>query len=91
MANTHYVRSRIREIKGYAIPHEAPCFKEFTVRVRRGNMENLIGNMAQRGLIIGPSLGQFNPEWRDLFLISTTEVRAREEMDSLLCALKEEA
>ena len=91
MANTHYVRSRISEIKGYAIPHEAPCFKEFTVRVRRDNVENLISNMAQRGLIIGPSLGQFNPEWRDCFLISTTEVRAREEMDSLLCALKEEA
>jgi len=91
MANSYYVKSRINEIKGYEIPHEAPCFKEFTVRVKRGNVENLIGNMAQRGFIIGPSLGQFNPKWRDSFLISATEVRSREEMDSLLCALKEEA
>ncbi len=88
-ANSQYAISRIKKLKGYRIPFEGPVFKEFAVEARQGSVPGLIESLASKGFLAGPDLGAFHPEWKNYFLICTTETRNRKEIDDLTEALNE--
>jgi len=86
-ANAQYALSQIKQLGKYHIPFEGPVFKEFAVKARNGNVPELIQALAPKGFLVGPDLGAFLPEWKNCFLICTTEIRNRQEIDELVKAL----
>ncbi len=86
-ANAEYTKSQIRELGGYSIPFDAPTFKEFVVRAE-GSGEEITGQLARRGILVGPWLGHFNKAWAEYFIVCVTETRTRQDIDNLVYALK---
>jgi len=86
--NAFWARSLISSIPGLAPAFDAPFFKEFVVRCKDRDVPSLLKSLMREGIFIGPDLGRFRPEWKDLFLITTTEVRTRDEIERMAEALK---
>jgi len=88
-ANSCYAKSLIENIPGFKLEYPQPVFKEFVVRSEKLPVPDIIRKLSEKGILIGPHLGLFNKEWNDLFLICTTELRSRTEMDEMAKALEE--
>lgn len=87
-ANAEYAKGLIQSLDDFQIAFKAPTFKEFVVKAVRGNAEGLLYKLAQKGFYAGPSLGRFNKDWQDLFLVCATELRTRDEIDALFKAMQ---
>ena len=88
-SNSQYALSQLKQLKGYHIPFEGPMFKEFALKALKGRVPELIETLSGKGLLVGPDLGAWHPEWENCFLICTTENRNREEIDALVKALND--
>ena len=87
LQKAHYLADQIAAIDGFSIPYEQPFFKEFPVRFK-GDVKKLMKTVSHKGFMVGPELGKFNPDWKDMFLVAVTEKRTKGEMDGLVEALK---
>jgi glycine dehydrogenase subunit 1 len=87
LAKAEYLKKAIGALDGYAIPHRAPTFNEFVVRVRGGDAAKLTDALAQKGIIPGFDLGRVNPARRAELLVAVTERHTREDLDRLVEAL----
>ncbi len=82
----HYAAKRIAQLKGYELAFDAPFFKEFVVRTKRG-VDKVLAACRQRGILGGVALGQFDKHCADCFMVAVTEKRTRKEIDELAAAL----
>jgi glycine dehydrogenase subunit 1 len=89
-AKAEYLKGEIAKIPGWRIPFSAPTFNEFVVEAR-GPAAPLLSRLAGRGILAGVPLSRWEPESPNRFLVATTEMNTREEMDRLVAALKETA
>jgi glycine dehydrogenase subunit 1 len=64
-----------------------PTFKEFVVRDKQGQVKDLIEQAGQAGFFAGVPLARWYPELDNCFLVTVTEKRTKEEIDSLAKAL----
>jgi glycine dehydrogenase subunit 1 len=62
---------------------DRPTFKEFVVRDRRGQVEELLAAAGRAGYFAGVPLARWYPEFADCFLVCVTEKRTKEEIDGL--------
>jgi glycine dehydrogenase subunit 1 len=87
LQKTHYLADRIASLPGFRVAFKQPFFKEFPVRYQ-GDVKNLLNKLSDKGFLVGPALGKFNPDWKDMFLLAVTEKRTKEEMDALVETIK---
>lgn len=62
---------------------DRPCFKEFVLRDRQGQVREWLAQAHQAGFLAGLPLGQWYPELDDCLLVAVTEKRSRAEIDAL--------
>ncbi len=87
LQKAHYLADGMAAIDGFSIPHKQPFFKEFPV-LYKGDTCKLLGNLSDKGFLLGPDLGRFHPDWKGMFLVAVTEKRTKEEMDGLIKTMK---
>lgn len=61
----------------------APNFKEFVVRVTDGDVDQLLSQALEAGILAGIPLGRWYPQLSDCLLLAVTEKRTRAQIDAL--------
>ncbi len=84
---SHYAAERIADYQRFVLAFDAPFFKEFVVRDTSGEVDDLIHEASERGLLAGVPLGQWYPELSDCFMVTVTEKRTKSEIDALAACL----
>lgn len=87
LQNSAYAAEKISAISGYSIPFTAPRFNEFVVRGPRPANEVLETLRAEFGILGGIALSDYFPAQPNDFLVCTTELNTREQIESLADAL----
>ena len=86
---TAYAAKRLGEIPGCRVRFEGPHFKEVVLETPTGTDE-LTRRLAERGFLVGPSLGRWYPELDRCLLVAVTEKRTRDDIDGLAEAIEKE-
>lgn len=81
LQKSRYLAERLVESGRFELAFAAPTFKEFVLRDRENNIDDLVACGLAAGYLAGVPLGQFDPELSDCLLVSVTEKRTREELD----------
>lgn len=87
LQKAHYAKSRIEEIEGYEVPFKQPFFNEFVVRTPRP-VKEIIETLSKEYIIPGYDLGRDYPEYSNHLLITVTDMRTKEEIDTLVSRLE---
>jgi glycine dehydrogenase subunit 1 len=84
----HYALEQITKSDRFeaAFP-DRPFLKEFLVRDKAGNVEQLLAECRADGILAGVPVGAWYPELADCFLVCVTEKRTKAEIDRLAAAL----
>lgn len=86
----HYAAAELTKLNGVELMYDAPFFKEFTLKVD-GGAQQFLERAASAGFDLGPELSRFptlQGEAAEGILVAVTESRTREEIDSLVAALR---
>jgi len=86
-AKAAYLRKQLSKLPGASVGDD-PVFNEFVVKLPR-NTEEIVRELIPEGFVAGVPLGVFYPERTRELLIAVTEIRTREEIDSLVTSLRE--
>jgi glycine dehydrogenase subunit 1 len=84
LQKSHYLASQLAQTDRFEMAFATPTFKEFVVRDRAGQVEQLVSDAAKQGFLAGIPLGQWYPWLDDCMLVCVTEKRTRAEMDRLV-------
>lgn len=87
MQKAQYAKNEISKLKGYEIPFSAPVFNEFVVKVP-GKVGELNRSLLGQKIVGGYDLGRDYPELEGHMLVAVTEIRTKEEIDSLVQGLE---
>lgn len=85
-----YTAKQISSLDGFSIPFAAPRFNEFVVRAPLDARDLLSKIASSKQIDGGIALSRFMPERTNEFLVCVTELNTREQIDSLVDALKTE-
>lgn len=78
----HYAKQTFKK-KGFDIVFDGPCFNEIVVKLNRP-YKDVAEKLFEKGIIAGYDLGKTYPELKDHMLICVTELRTKEEIDTLV-------
>jgi glycine dehydrogenase subunit 1 len=81
LQKSRYLAERLIESGRFELAFTAPTFKEFVIRDRENNVDDLIACGLANDILAGVPLGQFDPAMNDCLLVCVTEKRTREELD----------
>jgi glycine dehydrogenase subunit 1 len=84
---TAYAKERLTAVDGVELLHDAPVFREFSVRLPVDVTEAL-DSVAAEGIAAGYWLGREYGEYQDGLLVALTERRSKEDIDRLVDALE---
>jgi len=87
LRKSHYAKQQLTRGGQLAAAFSQPTFKEFVVRDVSGRVDELLGEASAAGFFAGVPLGRWYPELDDCFLVTVTEKRTKEEIDSLASLL----
>jgi glycine dehydrogenase subunit 1 len=87
LQKARYCRDRLLAHDRFAAAFPAPAFKEFVVRDRSGQVEELMAQAGEAGFFAGVPLATWYPDLADAFLVCVTEKRTKAEIDRLAAAL----
>jgi glycine dehydrogenase subunit 1 len=88
LRRAHYAAELLSSVSGCSLVFARPFFKEFALRVPK-SADEVISALADRGYLIGPSLGAVTPDLADSLLVAVTERRTQEELEGLAKAMAE--
>ncbi len=80
---SHYAAQQITRHQRFELAFAAPFFKEFVIRDRDDNVAELLAGASENGFMAGIPLGEWYEDLADCFLVTVTEKRTRQEIDSL--------
>jgi glycine dehydrogenase subunit 1 len=86
LAKAEYLKGRVRETTGLALPLDSPSFNEFVVSVP-DSAEQALARARERGIVGGLDLAPWAPELGPALLVCATELARREDMDTLVESL----
>jgi glycine dehydrogenase subunit 1 len=89
LRRSHYAAQQITADGAFELAFSAPTFKEFVVRSKGDNVEELLARASDAGYLAGVALGRWYEELADCFLVTVTERRTREEIDGLAGCLNQ--
>jgi glycine cleavage system P protein (glycine dehydrogenase) subunit 1 len=84
-----YAARRLTAEGPFQMAFARPTFKEFVVRARGANVDELLARACQRGYLAGVPLARWYDDLKDCFLVSVTERRTRDEVDALAACLRD--
>jgi glycine dehydrogenase subunit 1 len=84
---SRYAAEQLCNSDRFELAFEAPTFKEFVVRDKKGPIDELVASALHNGFLAGVPLGTWYPQLNDCMLIAVTEKRAKQEIDALIAAL----
>lgn len=87
MRKAHYAAKRIAAVDGYRIRFSAAFFNEFVVSCPKPS-EAILSRLASKKIIGGLPLSRFFPEMKNEILMCVTETTTKQDIDSLIEALK---
>ncbi len=79
----NYAAGLISGLDRFEPAFDAAFFKEFVVRDREGEVQDLIDRASDEGFMAGVPLGSWYEDLADCFLIAVTEKRTKQEIDAL--------
>ncbi len=83
LANTKYAINGFSSIDEVEVPlFNAPHFKEFTVRFKRRQAHDMLGELLQHKICGGKSLVQEFPELGESVLACVTELHSKQQIDN---------
>src|SRR6266702_372501 len=82
-----YAKEKLGAIKGVAVLNIAATFNEFTLALPQ-DAAGLVGKLLQQGIAAGVPLGSYYPELAHCLVVTVTEKRSREEIDTLAKAIE---
>ncbi len=85
LSKCEYAKKRLAE--SFPFPFSAPTFNEFVLRLK-GEPDQALKKLADRGIIGGLPLKRFFPEMKNEILVCVTEKHSREDIDRLAQALQ---
>lgn len=85
----HYAAAQIDALEGYSVDQSKPFFKEFVVTCPRPVAELNDYLLEHWGIIGGYDLGQDYPGRENQMLIAVTEMNTKDEIDTLVEALRD--
>ncbi len=83
LQKSHYAIDQITAAERFELAFAAPTFKEFVIRDRSGQVDDVLSTALDAGILAGVPLGRWYPELADCLLIAVTEKRTRREIDAL--------
>jgi glycine dehydrogenase subunit 1 len=86
VSKSHYLHSRLQKLKGFKPAFNREFFMEFTVETERPAQE-IIHALLEHRIFGGVPLSFFNKDDTHRFLVSVTEKRSREEIDTFIDVL----
>ena len=78
----HYAKTAFKE-QGIELAYEGPAFNEFVVKLNKP-VKEVNQELLKKGIIGGYDLGRDYPDMANHMLIAVTEVRTKEEIDTLV-------
>ena len=81
LAKSHYLRDRLRELKGIKLAYEQEFFKEFLVETEKPAKEILDALLTHK-IFGGVPLSIFDERLQNHFLVAVTEKRTKEDLDT---------
>ncbi len=87
LAKSEYTKQAIAALPGYRIAFDAPTFNEFVVEIE-GDVDALLERLEQQNILAGIALRKHYADLVQCFLICVTEQSTREQIDTLVAALK---
>jgi glycine dehydrogenase subunit 1 len=87
LQKSRYAAEQLCQHERFELAFEQPTFKEFVVRDREGQVEELLEDALAAGYMAGVPLGQWYPELVGCFLVAVTEKRTSAEVNGLVRAL----
>jgi glycine dehydrogenase subunit 1 len=82
IAKTQYAKKQFEQ-NGFTVAFNGPCFNEIVVDCKRP-VKEVNAALLQKGIIGGYDLGKNYPELENHMLIAVTELRTKEEIDTLV-------
>ncbi len=83
----NYAKKTIGAIEGFEIAFDAPIFNEFVVKLPI-KVEVMNKELLKHGIIGGYDLSRDYPEYENMMLFAVTELRTKEEIDTLVTRLE---
>jgi glycine dehydrogenase subunit 1 len=83
----HYAAKRIESVDGYRLRFGSPFFNEFVVSCPKPS-EEVLRELSDKKIIGGLALSRFFPEMKNEILMCVTETTTKQEIDSLVEALR---
>jgi glycine dehydrogenase subunit 1 len=87
LKNAASLKNKIAGIKGFSIPYDNPCFKEFVVKTPKP-VKEINKMLSEKGIIGGLDLERFYPQLKDHMLVCTTEMNSAGDIEAFAAALK---
>lgn len=87
LAKAEYAKQAISALPGFSIPFSGPTFNEFVVEVP-GDVDALLLKLEERGILAGLPLKRYFAGMEQRLLVCVTEQNTREEIETLVDALK---
>jgi glycine dehydrogenase subunit 1 len=87
LQKSRYAAEQLCQSDRFEMAFNAPTFKEFVIRDRRGQVDELLASALKAGFLGGVPIGPWYPSHADCFLVAVTEKRTKEEIDSLIRTL----
>ena len=84
----HYAAEELAKIPGLTLAFDGPFFKEFVVRVKGRDANDVLAAVEDAGYHGGIALGQWYSAMKDCILIAVTEKRTKAEIDGLARAYR---
>ncbi|HKQ78734.1 MAG TPA: aminomethyl-transferring glycine dehydrogenase subunit GcvPA [Blastocatellia bacterium] len=84
----HYAAKRIAAVDGYRLRFSGPFFNEFVVSCPEPS-EEILRMLAGKKIIGGLALSRFFPQMKNEIMMCVTETTTKEDIDSLVDALKQ--
>jgi glycine dehydrogenase subunit 1 len=91
LQKTRYAQDQISSEARFESAFTQPVFKEFVVRDHENHVADLLHEAEQAGILAGIPLGTWYPDLADCFLVTVTEKRTRQEIDTLVHSLAGES
>ena len=88
LQRSHTAADLLSSVAGCSLVFDAPFFKEFVLRTPKP-AEVVVAQLADRGYLVGPSLGASYEGMDNCLLFAVTERRSAEEVEGLAKALSE--
>ncbi|MEO1524937.1 MAG: aminomethyl-transferring glycine dehydrogenase subunit GcvPA [Planctomycetota bacterium] len=88
VVKTNVAREKFAASERFELVHPGPVFKEFVIRDRQNQVQQLVQHAQSKGFLAGVAMGDLDEAWNDCLLVAVTEKRTEAEIEELVEVLQ---